>query len=45
VLKIDVSNSEELASDRWEVAKLNIEGVVVDGFENDELMISGIFKS
>lgn len=43
--KNDVSSNEELASDWWEAAKLKIEGVVVDGFENDELMIGEIFGS
>jgi hypothetical protein len=43
--KNDVSSNEELASDWWEAAKLKIEGAVVDGFENDELMIGDVFQS
>jgi hypothetical protein len=42
VSKNDVSSNEELASDWWEAAKLKIEGAVVDGFENDELMIDEV---
>lgn len=45
VSKNDVSSNEEFASDGWEAAKLKIEGAVVDGLENDELMIVEIFNS
>jgi hypothetical protein len=44
VSKSGVSDNDDPASDGCDVAKLKIEGAVVDGLENDELMVTNKIK-